>query len=310
MTQPLRLIIPDASRGLEFSMQGYLADCQIRNLAPRTLAIYRGCLGAFLAWAGPRDTDAVTADDLRRYMLHLQAQGHNPGGQHLAFRVLRSFFRWLLAEGEIDANPMERLKPPRVPDAPLDPVPLPDVAAMLGTCDRSLLGLRDAALLLTLLDTAARASELLACDIADLDVGPGALVLRHTKSGRQRLTFVGAKARRALLLYLRRRQDAEPAAPLFATRNGGRLTYPGLRQVLRRRAERAGVPAPGAHSFRRAACLAMLRDGADAFTVQQLAGHADLATTRRYVRLLAEDLRRAHAEHSPVDRLLRKERER
>lgn len=292
---------------LALDVEAFMIDCQVRNLSPKTLGVYRYQLDRFLAWrscqAGP-----VTAHEVRAYLLALRGVV-SPSTQHQAFRVLRTFCRWTVAEGLWEANPMERLKPPKLADRPLPPVPIEDVRAMIATCDRSLLGLRDVALMLALLDTAARASELLGCDVGDADLRSGALVLRHTKEGRVRVTFLGSRARRTLLRYLRDRGNlagdaAMLASPLFATRDGGRLSYWGLRQMLRRRAEKAGVPVPGAHAFRRAACLAMLRNGADVFSVQALAGHADLATTRRYLKLAQDDLAEAHRKHGPVDRLL------
>lgn len=292
--------------GLDVDIASFLTDCQARALAPRTLAIYRHQLDAFREWIHNRPSGDISAQDVRLYFLHLQ-QTHNTGGQHQAFRVLKTFFRWLVAEGTLADTPMARLKAPQLRDEPLDPVPLPDVAAMLATChSKSLLDLRDAALLLVLLDTGARASELLSCNLGDYDLASGALVLKVTKNRHQRVTFCGVRARRAVLRYIRARGEGNPTAPLFATDDGQRLRAAGLRQVLRRRAEAAGVSAPGAHAFRRAACLAMLRDGADVLTVQKLAGHAELTTTRRYLKLLNEDLQRSHEAHSPVDRLLEK----
>ena len=301
--QTLRLFSQNA-QGLALDIEMFMADCESRRLAARTLTIYRHQLARFREWVHPRAAANITAHDIRTYMLHL-AREHNAGGQHQAYRVLRTFFRWLLAEGVIAENPMSRVKPPRVRDEPLEPVPLPDVAAMLATCEsRDPLDLRDKALLLVLLDTACRAGELLAATVGDLDLKAGALVLRVTKSGKRRVVFMGARARKATLAYLRARGDVGDDGPLFATRTGGALTYAGLRQVLRRRALAAGVKEPSAHAFRRAACLALLRNGADVFTVQALAGHADLSTTRRYLKLLSDDLQREHAEYSPADRLL------
>lgn len=301
--QPLHIVTTNGTLALD--VEAYLTDCQIRNLARRTVAIYRHHLEAFLAWYGPHDTGAITPRDVRRYMLHLQEAGHNPGGQHQAYRVLRTFFRWLVAEGDLAESPMKRIGAPQVKDDPLDPVPLNDVSAMLKACEgRGLLALRDTALLLALLDTAARASELLSANVGDLDVQAGVLMLRVTKNGKARAAFLGTRARRAVLRYLRARGNPGPAAPLWATNKGGRLSYWGLRQVLRRRAEQAGVPAPSAHAFRRASLLALLRNGADVFSVQRLAGHADLSTTRRYLKLLQSDLAEAHRQHSPVDKLL------
>jgi integrase/recombinase XerD len=221
--------------------------------------------------------------------------------------VLKTFYRWLLAEGDIEANPMLRLKAPRVPEQALDPVPPDTVRAMLDTCDKGLLGLRDRALLLALCDTGARANELLSVNLADVDLASGAILLRVTKAKRPRVVFLGKRARKAALAYLRaspRKGQSGAASPLWLTDEGSRLTYWGLRQVLRRRALKAGVKAPSAHAFRRLFCLQSLRDGMNVLAVQALAGHADLSTTRRYVKWALSDLAEQHAAHSPGDKLL------
>jgi len=116
---------------------------------------------------------------------------------------------------------------------------------------------------------------------------------------------VGGKARRALASYLRVRADVGDAAPLFATVTGGRLTYAGLRAVVRRRASKAGIStAPTLPSFRRDFAIACLRNGVDVYSLQRLMGHADLTILRRYLAQTVEDVRKAHARSGPVDRLL------
>jgi site-specific recombinase XerD len=97
--------------------------------------------------------DAVKANHLRAFLVHLEETDHNAGGRHQYYRTLKAFFRWLLAEGIIENNPMERIKPPKLLDTPLPPVPIGDVQAMLKTCDKSLLGQRDRAILMALLDS-------------------------------------------------------------------------------------------------------------------------------------------------------------
>ena len=117
--------------------------------------------------------------------------------------------------------------------------------------------------------------------------------------------FVGGKARRALASYLRVRADVGDAAPLFATVTGGRLSHAGLRDIVRRRASKAGIsPAPTLHSFRRAFAIACLRNGVDVYSLQRLMGHADLSVLRRYLAQTQEDLRRAHQRAGPVDNML------
>jgi integrase/recombinase XerD len=200
---------------------------------------------------------------------------------------------------------MQRLRPPRLREEPLEPVTLDAVRAMLSTCKgKTLLDYRDASLLMTLLDTGARAQELLAVNIVDVDVGNGTLMLRKTKGKRPRVVFLGTMTRKAMLRYLRLRGITAEDSPLWLTSRGNRLSYWGLRQILRRRAEKAGVKPSSAHAFRRAFCLSMLRGGADLISVQRLAGHADIDTTRRYLKQVADDLQKAHKKSSPVDNML------
>ena len=173
---------------------------------------------------------------------------------------------------------------------------------MLATCERrTFTGDRDRAAMLALLDTGARASEFTALDVGDVNQGTGAVLIRHGKGDKSRVTFLGAKARRELARYLRRRGEQSPSAPLWATKTGARLTYHGLRSVVQRRARAAGVRAPGLHDFRRAFALLALRGGVDLVSLQRLMGHSGLDVLRRYLAQTEADLRAAHAKGAPVD---------
>lgn len=302
VNQALRLI---KRSELDREVLAFLADCEARNLSAHTIRIYRHHLRRFAEWAGDRPLQGISPADLRAYFLALKER-HNPGGQHQAFRVLRTFFRWLVSEGVIERSPFERLKPPKLPQEPLEPIPLAVIEALLRTCDHSEAGLRDRAVILTLLDTGLRASEVIALAIGDFDPASGALVIRQGKGRKGRVVFVGAQARKAVLAYLRTRPQAGADDPLFASlRTGERLTYQGLREVIRRRAKSAGVRPPALHAFRRSFALLSLANGMDVFTLQKLMGHSDLGVLRRYLKQTQEHLREAHAEHGPVDRLLK-----
>ena len=128
----------------------------------------------------------------------------------------------------------------------------------------------------------------------------GTVKVRHAKGGRPRITFFGEKATRSISTYLVFRQ-VNVDSPLWASRVGKRLSYTGLRDILRRRAERAGIEAPTLHSFRRAFALLCLRRGVDVYSLQRLMGHSDLSVLRRYLAQTEDDLRRAHQQASPAD---------
>jgi integrase/recombinase XerD len=151
------------------------------------------------------------------------------------------------------------------------------------------------------MDTGARAQEFISIDLEDVDLVTGVILIRHGKGGKPRTVFLGKKSRKALRTYLRSRQDNSSA--LWVSKSNERLTYWGLRQIMRRRAEKAGVQKPSLHSFRRFFAITMLRNGTDLVTLARLLGHSDLQVLERYLNQLPEDLQAAHYKASPVDNL-------
>ncbi len=304
---PLLKLVPESK--MLHDIRAFIIDCQSRRLSPRTIDLYTDelrYLRAYLESEGVRRVDDIKPTHLRAYLLEL-ATHRNPGGCHVAYRVAKTFLRWWGEEYELEGwkNPIDKVKAPKLPIAPLEPVPLDHVRAMLATCERkTFCGDRNRAILLCLLDSGCRAAEFLALNVGDINIATGATIIRSGKGGKSRLTFMGAKARKALLAYLRHRPQAGPSDPLWVTEDGRRLTFAGLNSLIRRRAAAAGVPRPGLHSFRRAFAILSHRNGADILQLQRLMGHSDLSVLRRYLRLTEDDLRRAHEQSGPVDHLL------
>ena len=289
-------------------VQEYILDCRARNLSPKTTTLYSSELLGFathLTARGVDTTETVTPRHIRAYLVELSTR-RKPAGVHCAYRIIKTFLRWYEVEFEPRGwkNPITKVKAPKTPDVLMEPVDLGDLRAMLATCKRrSFTGDRDRAILLSLLDSGARASEFLALDIGDVNLSTGAVLVRQGKGGKLRSVFLGAKSRRALIRYLRHPGATADGEPLWVTIQGQRLTYWGLRQIVRRRANRAGVPTPALHGFRRSLALLCLRAGVDLVSLQRLLGHASLSVASRYLRQTQEDLRRAHEKGSPVDRL-------
>ena len=279
----------------------FLIDRQARELSRHTLKFYREFLRTFIEYCNANSLTVIqqiTPDFLRRYFLAF-GEKHNPGGVHGAYRTLRAFFQWLMKE-EVMApdwkNPMLKV----VLD-PLEPISIQDVRALIDTCQRGdLIGERDRALFLFLLDTGARAREACNMNMKDVDLNTGAVMIRYGKGGKTRMVFIGRTTRRAMRAYLRPRHDSSPA--LFVSKDEERLTYDGLRLLLERRAKRAKLSnKPKLHGFRRAFALNMLRSGVDIFVLQRLMGHSDLQVLRRYLAQNDEDNQLAHMRGSPVD---------
>ena len=283
----------------------FITDRRAANVTSGTIRYYSQKLRVFLQFCDGQAVDTVeqlTPDILRAFMQWLEETNHNPGGRHSFYRTVRVFLRWVW--DELDAtspNPIKKVKAPKVGIEPIEPVSPDTVKAMLNTCNASTFtGARDKALLLFLLDTGARMSETLAVDWQEVDAGGGVLI-RQGKGRKPRTVYIGKTTRRALRAYLRYR-GVEPGA-LWVTKSGERMTKDGLRSILRRRADYAGVEAPSPPDFRRAFALEMLRAGVDVLSLQRLMGHSSLAVLQRYVKQTDLDGQRAHAKGSPVESL-------
>jgi site-specific recombinase XerD len=152
-------------------MEAFLIDRKARGLADGTLRFYHIKLKLFTDFC---ETQVVTQIGqisptlLRQYLLYLGDTGHNEGGRHAAYRTIRAFLYWFEDEVEPEGwkNPIRKVKAPKVPTEPIDPVPIDVVSKMVKICERgTFTGDRDVAILLCLLDTGARAGEFLAIDL-------------------------------------------------------------------------------------------------------------------------------------------------
>ena len=156
--QLIRLVSSDE---LRLEITAFLIDRQARGLSKRTIEFYHDELEHWYVWLraqGTIDLSAVTPGLLRRWLLHL-GQTRNPGGVHANYRAPRAFLRWTWEENAFESwKPIGRGNSPKVSQEPLEPLPVANLKAMSGTCDRKVFtGDRDRAILLCLLDTGCRA---------------------------------------------------------------------------------------------------------------------------------------------------------
>jgi len=298
----------DQENSLTLWAEAFLNERRAQNLSPGSITFYTKKLKVFLDYCSAQAVTAVdqlTPNYFRQFFLHLEDTGHTPGGVHTYFRTLKAFLRWYEQEVEPEdwKNPFRKVKPPKVPDDKLDPVALDAVEAMIATCDTSFTGRRDKAILLCLLDTGARANELLSLDINHIDLISGQVNILFGKGRKHRTVYISADTRKAVRKYLQLRKDPEKALWL-TTLKDGRLEYDGLRDMLNRRSALAHLEKKAtAHAFRRAFALSMLRAGTDLETLAEMMGHASLAVLQRYLKLDDLDIQRASRAASPVDRM-------
>jgi integrase/recombinase XerD len=289
-------------------MEAFLNDRKARGMANGTLRFYNQKLRLFVNYCQPQAIEKigqVTPAIIRQFLLHLEKSYHNPGGRHAAFRSLRAFLNWYEIEADPEGwdNPIHKIKAPHVPVLPLEPVSIKTVSQLVRVCERgSFTGDRDAALFLCLLDTGARANELLSMNLDDLNQACGTILIRQGKGGKPREVYLGRLSKQILRKYLKHRSDDNQALWVTHPRYGSeRLGYDGLRAIIHRRSLDASVEEPSLHDFRRAFALAMLRNGTDVYTLAKLMGHEGISVLQRYLKQTYQDTQAAHRRAGPVD---------
>ncbi|WP_091285023.1 site-specific tyrosine recombinase XerD [Micromonospora haikouensis] len=312
---------------LRRALRGYLDHLTVeRGLSANTLASYRRDLDRYLATlaaAGIADLATVGAGVVEAHLARLRAgdDDHPPLAVSSAARAasaVRGLHRFALREGLAGADPSRDVRPPAPPRRLPRALPVDSVVRLLETAgpvtatgDGAPLALRDRALLEFLYATGARISEAVGAAIDDLDgldSGEAAVLLRG-KGGRARLVPVGGYAVEALRAWLVRGRPALVAAgrgtpAVFVNARGGALTRQGAWTILRRAAERAGLPVDGAnavspHTLRHSYATHLLDGGADVRVVQELLGHASVTTTQVYTLVTVERLREVYATAHP-----------
>lgn len=302
------------------------------GLSPRTLVSYMQHLGLFLEYAGDADVSQVTKQNLRAFLAWLRTEYRprrlngseaplSPKTVHNFWVTLSAFFRWACDEFEIP-NPMQGVPAPRFEEAPVEPFSKEQVEAIVKaaefcreakTTDRRRFTMRrptanrDRAIVLTLLDTGLRATELCSLKIRDVNLKTGRVQVKHGLTGgakgkKGRVVFMGKAARRAVWRYLAEREDDEdPDAPLFLGKFERPMNKDVLRRLIKRLGEKAGVPNCHPHRFRHTFAITYLRSGGDLFTLQAQLGHSSLDMVKRYARIAEIDVQQAHRRASPAD---------
>jgi site-specific recombinase XerD len=279
-----------------------------KGLSPRTVGFYRERLGIFLRWLETQRLPATEPGDvpaaaIREFLAQEKARTSAATARH-GFVALSAFYNFCGREGMVKANPMRQVEKPKAPVRLIAPLSEDEIAALLAACGRGFAGARMKALLVLLVDTGLRASEVCGLRLCDLDLDEQAVKVAAAKGGRERIVPFGLAAKTALMDYLARRGELPGQGRVFVNCYGGDLTPRQLHKALADHAKRAGVRNLHPHRLRHTAAVMFLRNGGDAFTLQRMLGHADLTMTRRYCALADTDLRLAHRAASPGDRFL------
>jgi integrase/recombinase XerD len=304
------VVKPSAELPHEHLVLDFLAYLEFeRGLSRNTLEAYRSDLLQYGRFLDGRGKDAITAEavDVSAFLGALAgAPGHaaSPATVHRKTACLRSFYRHLRREGIRESDPTAALTAPRRGRKLPEVLSRPEVMRLLDTADgTAATDLRDRALLELMYACGLRASEAVDLDVGDVDLDEKVLRARG-KGSKERVVPVGQAAADAVRRYLARGRPSlvgtGTEAHLFVNFRGGQLTRQGLYKIVRRHAQAAGLAdRMSPHTLRHTFATHLLAGGCDLRSVQEMLGHADVATTQLYTHLSSERLKDVYFKAHP-----------
>ncbi len=308
-------------------LKTWISDNQAQGFSAKTIKERQWFIERFVWWleneAGEEPTlDSLNAVNVRAFLTYVREP--HPTGRwgceksyarretkpltvFAYFRELRAFSNFCIAEGFLEDSPLKNVKRPKVVQEQVRPFTQEQIQALLAACGETTAPERNRAIILMLLDTGLRVSELCSLRRADVKANTTEITVIG-KGGKERSVYLGKTARRALRLYLVKTGRVEDDQPLFLAEGGyGRegLTPQGIRFLMKDLQGKSGVEGVrvSPHTLRHSFAISFLRAGGNLFELQRLMGHSDLAVLRKYVALSQSDLAKAHRQASPADTL-------
>ena len=288
-----------------------------RDFSQNTINDYSLTFRRFVAFTGDPDIETVGADHLHKFLNHLDEMGLAPKTQANAWTALSSLWTWAavaLGVPHVVSGKVKRPKTRRVQPVPFTQA---EVRLLLASCDQMApyitntgqrvqsprpTAQRDRAMMMVMLDTGIRVSELTALKIRDYTPATGEARIGHGKGDKARSVFLGQAARQSVWLYLSTRLYPVDVAPLFISRGpGNALDRIAVLRMVKRAGERVGVVGAHPHKFRHTFAINFLRNGGNPLELQKLLGHEKMDTVRLYVDYASADLEAAQRKASPAD---------
>jgi len=299
---------------LSQAINGYLIAAGARHLSDHTIKDYQNTFKKFKTFIGPDvPFDAITQRNIEAFMAGFTGLSNKT---LLNYHTgISSLWTWAVREQLAPTHIVRAVTPPRPEKREIIPFTEAEFKAMLAATSRSKAykrpgkrisdhALPDAdrmrAILLMLLDTGLRASEICELKIHQVDQRNQRVQVMG-KGARERSIPFSPRTAQALWRYLTSRPDASADQPVFMTSLGRQMDRNGLADMLESVGARAGIKGVHPHRFRHTFAIQYLRNSGDPYTLQMLLGHASLDMVSHYLRIAQIDLDLAHKRASPVD---------
>jgi integrase/recombinase XerD len=259
--------------------------------SPATVKSYGDGVRRFLDWcAATGTTPVLNRPNVNGFITAALDAGAQPATARTRHLAVRRFAAWLVEERELDIDPVVGLKPPKLDVKVVDPLTDFELKALLAACSgRELRDRRDEAILRFMLETGARAGEVVALGVADVDLAEGVAIVGRGKGGKGRSVPFGPQTGRAIDRYIRTRRTHRLAgtADLWLGDRGKSFGYDALHQTLGERAKAAGVPDFRPHRLRHTAAHRWLAAGGSEGGLMAVAGWIRPDMLMRYTKAQA-----------------------
>jgi site-specific recombinase XerD len=297
----------DKMNDIQRTIGDYLAALATEGKAEHTIKVYGARLNRFADWCavqGKTEPTTLSAADLRAFIAHLQARGNGNGTPRQNAVVIKGFSRWLTNEGTLGVDPFATVKLAKPPRKIPEPFSDEEARLLLNATCYTRGPQRNKAILLVLLDSGLRVSELAGLELEHIRFEDGTAMARVLgKGSKEREVPLGREAVKELRKYLNGRTNG----PLFTNGNGKPLSVRRVEELIKECARLAGVNGKrtSPHIFRHTFARKYLLNGGDPFSLQQILGHNNLETVRLYVNLWSCDIQSQHRKFSPADSLMK-----
>ena len=291
---------------IDEAYNSFLQSKKTAGFSKNTVDMYSNRLNLMFPWFIEHGYDTInnlTPEAIRQYLDYMSSKGHNKGGMHLHYRILKTYLNFIWDEYDLETrNPISKVKFTAPKPTPLEGISIDEVKDMLKACSKNQFPARDKAIISVLVDTGLRRSELMALKFGDVDIDTGRIVIWHGKGDKFRVVYAGKECRKALRKYYNCLDDIKPTDALWLTDEGDPISADGVLSMLRRTEQNAGITKLHCfHDFRRCCAITRLRSGEDIFTISRLLGHSDIETTKRYLFITDKDEQEFSVRSSPLD---------
>jgi len=305
---------------LSFQIQGFLSYCKSKNLSQVTIEGYESILKDFERFLGGQDIlkiNQINQSVIGEYLLSLtnkeiinQATGKvmrvglSSYARRNRFATIRVFFNYLVEYGYIAENSIQKLKSPKLEKKLIQTFSAEQLSKLLSMPNQKVLnGYRDYTIMLTLLDTGMRVSELTNLRVEDIDWTEN-MFLVMGKGRKERTIPFSSRLKRILWKYLDKRRHIENDF-LFLDIYGEKMTRHAVQQMISKYGQRAGITKirVSPHTFRHTFAKMWILNGGNTFSLQKILGHSTMDMVRNYVNLASSDVQIQHRKFSPLDRM-------